>query len=204
MAGPDFTLTSAVDAYIVSSDSFFNGNGGSTNNISSSSAPNQAGGYWTRYTLIAFDTLSIPVNARISKAMLVLQTTSLSYNPSAPTQPSYVTPKDRVQAYKITSSWDSNTVNWASQPSVTSTDSSESQVVGWTSNSYGQTGRLEFDVTPHCRSWVTDPSTNWGVLLSVLEIGNIAVYNVASAESSLAAVPSLQVYVSNEYGKVML
>ena len=69
-----------------------------------------------------------------------------------------------VQARRITSTWDSSTVTWGTQPSTTATDAiTSTAALGYSASC--PAGNMHWDVDNIVRSWTSGASTNYGFQL---------------------------------------
>lgn len=110
-------------------------------------------------SLLKFNLASIPTNANIASAKL-----SLFYNNGSSSAGQFGDNTSYLK--KITSSWDENTVTWNTMPST----SSVGQVILPTSlTTYDD--YIDFDVLSLISPMVSSPSTNYGMMLQLINSG---------------------------------
>jgi hypothetical protein len=137
-----------------------NTNYNSTPYCSAFSQPGAAGGVNTSRTLLQFDLSSIPVNATVLGAFLTLSA-------SGPTGIGDVgqvgsTGQNASKLYRITSSWNDNTVTWNTQPSFTTMNAAP-----LAQSTYSLENYININVTALVQDMVADPANSFGFLLKV-------------------------------------
>ena len=152
------TLHPSDDAYIRANQASFNYGSGDTIYISKTTS-----GY-ENYGLIRFNLSSIPSGSVIISAKLRLYAESVSYA------------VETLYIYRVTESWNEDSVTWDTKPSWDSTPSAN--ITDITS-----TGWYEADVTEDIQAFVDGVYLNYGWIL-IPEGGDYDTVSVASKENS--------------------
>jgi hypothetical protein len=152
---PD-TTTGSKDAYI---SSYF-----STSNLGNyiefdAISWTDGGTPFNSRSLIQFNLSSIPTNATITSAILSLYGDTSTSNPQGS---SSLSGSNAAYLKMITSSWQYNTVTWSNQPTTTTTNQVAIPQSTTTSQSYPS-----INVQPFVQGWVSNPSTNNGMMLEL-------------------------------------
>jgi hypothetical protein len=176
--------TTGIDAYISNYPAYINSNFGTFGSFAAV-AKTSSGTFYLGRSLIQFDLSSIPSTTTITSAKLSL------YDDPTSSQGTHDQTSGSNAAYlaRIVSSWTESTVTWTNQPSTTSTN--EVTLPASTSSNQDYT---DIDVTSLVQDQISNPSTSYGFMLSlVTEVQYRGLVFASSDHATTAKHPKLVV-----------
>ncbi len=125
----------------------------------SASAWTSSGNLTYARTLLKFDLSEIPTDATVSSAFLYLNSDPTHTSNSDWAANSTLSGSNAIYFQKITQTWDSTSVTWNTQPTVTDTDEV------WVPQSTSTTENIQVDLTSFVQHWVQNPDQNYGMMM---------------------------------------
>lgn len=148
------------------------------------------GFYYVGRSLLKFNLSGIPSNAHILDAKL-----SLYHNPT-PDPPGGHAGTNTCYLQKVTSNWDEYSVTWNNQPTTTTSY----QIILPTS-SYSTQDYLNIDVTTLVNQMVSNPATNYGLMIKLITEQTYRNLDFASGHCyDSASRPRLEILYSTPVG----
>lgn len=118
--------------------------------------------FHTTRSLIEFDLSGVTLDNELAKATLTLRTQGSLGAFDSPSEEFPVT----ADIMQVLGSWEETEVTWETRPAVADT------VVASAIQDFAE-GTLEFDITSLVRTWLADPSSNFGLQVSQREVVEI-------------------------------